>query len=494
MVDEDGEANFLGATGLSQSIHARAAAKQTETSLGHLRLRWLNAWMVGRPGNSPTAAPGHPSEGKSPGLLDGTAPSGKLNPPAESLGLDRLIHRLVVEDGFDCPADAEAAIYDYAGFFRNLAFGGTAVSVPTQRVDLVWQRHLLDTESYFRDCAQWAGNYIHRRVDFSGTPLAVPSSEDITWKGPNGSLAQEDFELLINRVRGSLAQKPVAAPWIEEGQALLEQDPALVVREYRRFLELVIAGAGPMTPSKLVDELWHQHILLSEDYCSFCDRVAGRYLHHRPHYGQSHQFHRPGFSKTRSRYLKQFGTEPDPRVWGHLGESASCGSAEPGPLYKVDSRTRMTAVLKCGNVDKRHFTSIHSVLLERGLCPDAWRGFLHDVDGLGKLPWQKAWSKEFHKDRSAFWQRVLGTAFFAVAAVFLFSSLAENGGVQPFWFGLVLSIAAAGASIWFMVHTAPDQEAVRRVLSAHESSFRELGIQLKQAGESTIELSASIRE
>ena len=29
-------------------------------------------------------------------------------------------------------------------------------------------------------------------------------------------------------------------------------------------------------------------------YFAFCDQVAGRYLHHAPHYEEAHAFHKPG--------------------------------------------------------------------------------------------------------------------------------------------------------------------------------------------------------
>jgi uncharacterized membrane protein YgcG len=35
-------------------------------------------------------------------------------------------------------------------------------------------------------------------------------------------------------------------------------------------------------PSKAVDEAWHEMILMTREYTSFCDRAFGRYLHHNP--------------------------------------------------------------------------------------------------------------------------------------------------------------------------------------------------------------------
>ncbi|OXM56176.1 hypothetical protein CFP71_14295 [Amycolatopsis thailandensis] len=38
----------------------------------------------------------------------------------------------------------------------------------------------------------------------------------------------------------------------------------------------------PLGPSALVDIGWHTFILYTREYASFCDRVAGRFIHHVP--------------------------------------------------------------------------------------------------------------------------------------------------------------------------------------------------------------------
>lgn len=38
----------------------------------------------------------------------------------------------------------------------------------------------------------------------------------------------------------------------------------------------------PLSPSPLVDIGWHTFILCTKDYAEFCERVAGRFLHHVP--------------------------------------------------------------------------------------------------------------------------------------------------------------------------------------------------------------------
>lgn len=39
---------------------------------------------------------------------------------------------------------------------------------------------------------------------------------------------------------------------------------------------------APLAPSALVDIGWHTFLLHTKDYAVFCDRIAGRFLHHIP--------------------------------------------------------------------------------------------------------------------------------------------------------------------------------------------------------------------
>jgi hypothetical protein len=49
------------------------------------------------------------------------------------------------------------------------------------------------------------------------------------------------------------------------------------------FLVSCSANIGdPLAPSKLVDIGWHTFLLDTCEYTAFCDRVAGRFIHHVP--------------------------------------------------------------------------------------------------------------------------------------------------------------------------------------------------------------------
>jgi hypothetical protein len=50
-------------------------------------------------------------------------------------------------------------------------------------------------------------------------------------------------------------------------------------------------------PSKIVDDAWHEFILMSREYSQFCDKAFGGYLHHAPA-GSSDEPHEKGLLRT----------------------------------------------------------------------------------------------------------------------------------------------------------------------------------------------------
>jgi hypothetical protein len=284
--------------------------------------------------------------------------------------------------------------------------------VPSALVDMVWQRHQLDTANYFEDCSYLCipGGYLHRHCiavkqeaysveskagDNSTCPLMSAyentlqlyeetfevAPESVIWSRwlaaasvavavgvaiPLGEIASASSEVAATEeqlvaellwvgevVRAELPVKQARCPGksepinqirfyphsysfvptAEQEQHRLE----LVVREYVRFLMLVmkyhhgevtdLEGGDPtksahfqVTPSKLVDELWHAHILRSPAYFQFCLQHApgGRYVHHEPHFDKPHNYHEPGFAETVKAYTAQFGCPPRD-VWGGAG-------------------------------------------------------------------------------------------------------------------------------------------------------------------------------
>ncbi|WP_412753378.1 glycine-rich domain-containing protein [Krasilnikovia sp. M28-CT-15] len=58
--------------------------------------------------------------------------------------------------------------------------------------------------------------------------------------------------------------------------------PVRILDQALAFLGACAVTTEPIGPSDLVDIGWHTFILYTRDYEAFCDRVAGRFIHHRP--------------------------------------------------------------------------------------------------------------------------------------------------------------------------------------------------------------------
>ena len=70
---------------------------------------------------------------------------------------------------------------------------------------------------------------------------------------------------------------------IADGRKLDGEDLAVVEREFKRFMKLVLQCEGPLAViDPRVDELWHSFILFTPEYERFCHDVMGFFVHHQP--------------------------------------------------------------------------------------------------------------------------------------------------------------------------------------------------------------------
>lgn len=58
--------------------------------------------------------------------------------------------------------------------------------------------------------------------------------------------------------------------------------PARIMDQALAFLAACVVTTEPIGPSDLVDIGWHTFIFHTIDYAAFCERVAGRFVHHVP--------------------------------------------------------------------------------------------------------------------------------------------------------------------------------------------------------------------
>lgn len=71
---------------------------------------------------------------------------------------------------------------------------------------------------------------------------------------------------------------------LEEHPQLTRRDADRVLEALRQWFVVCLRARGSVIgmPSRVVDDAWHEFILMTRLYHQFCDRAFGRYLHHTP--------------------------------------------------------------------------------------------------------------------------------------------------------------------------------------------------------------------
>lgn len=78
---------------------------------------------------------------------------------------------------------------------------------------------------------------------------------------------------------------------------------------YRQFLALHKKHpAAMLVPTRLVDAVWHEHLLDTKKYIADCDTLFGSYLHHHP--GKTEDTS-PRWQHTKKLYAAEFGIDLD---------------------------------------------------------------------------------------------------------------------------------------------------------------------------------------
>lgn len=112
------------------------------------------------------------------------------------------------------------------------------------------------------------------------------------------------------------------------------------IAEYRKFLYLAATSAGHVTPSDVVDQVWHLHLTYTRSYWeTLCGEILGRPLHHGPTKGgrAEGRRYRDQYAATLALYREAFGMEPPAAVWPAADRRFS------GAVHQrwVDTRTHL---------------------------------------------------------------------------------------------------------------------------------------------------------
>lgn len=139
--------------------------------------------------------------------------------------------------------------------------------------------------------------------------LQIPESiseekiESLVKRGIDSDIASIDLEM----VKMKMAEPKEGIGWSREQ---LEEAEL----EYKRYLVLCRRYPHPhhsIVPNKVMDTMWHYHILDTRAYCADCNRVFGHYFHHFPYFGlrgdEDAQNLKNAFEKTKTFYEITFG-------------------------------------------------------------------------------------------------------------------------------------------------------------------------------------------
>lgn len=157
-------------------------------------------------------------------------------------------------------------------------------------------------------------NKFHNQIqslNMETTTLKLPSpiiGERINYlieKGIDKDIAAIDLEM----VKMKLLEEKEGIGWTVE-----QVNDAEI--EYKRYLHLTRHFPYPkfsIVPNKIMDTVWHYHILDTKAYHRDCEKTFGHYLHHYPYFGLRGEDDaknlRTQFEKTKEYYLQSFGED-----------------------------------------------------------------------------------------------------------------------------------------------------------------------------------------
>lgn len=123
-----------------------------------------------------------------------------------------------------------------------------------------------------------------------------------------------DVELL-QEVR--LYSHPELLLRIQQKLKLSQEDAGKLIEDTKLFLFLCGTRKGSFAPSAIIDECWHNFILFTQDYITFCETYFGRYIHHQPN--------SPGTSE-----------ESKQQIWAHTVNTATSVFGELSKNWKME--------------------------------------------------------------------------------------------------------------------------------------------------------------
>jgi hypothetical protein len=90
------------------------------------------------------------------------------------------------------------------------------------------------------------------------------------------------------------------------------------IHEYKKFVYLGIISNFQVTPSKIIDIVWHEHLLFTKPYRQFCDEVIRYNFDHHPElvpFDDQTEAFAEQYIKTLLLYRNEFGFDAPVEIW-----------------------------------------------------------------------------------------------------------------------------------------------------------------------------------
>lgn len=126
----------------------------------------------------------------------------------------------------------------------------------------------------------------------------------------------------------------------------------IILEEYSKFM-LLCAKYKNIVPSKIIDEVWHEHILWTKEYEKFCKAITsndehdGFLIHHNPGDESGLNTFQIMYDTTLNLYFTEFKQSPHASVWLYHDKSSMM-------KYKFSSKPRFVKVSSLRMQDYRH--------------------------------------------------------------------------------------------------------------------------------------------
>ncbi len=104
-------------------------------------------------------------------------------------------------------------------------------------------------------------------------------------------------------------------------RGLSRKDASHKCAELAKFLKACAISKEPLSPSVAIDDVWHEFILHTDEYITYCNKEFGKIIHHHPLRKATSEELRECYLRTINALTRNYG-EIDTRLWPVENESS----------------------------------------------------------------------------------------------------------------------------------------------------------------------------